>query len=79
MLQKHSKVGTFEGLFESSTFVYALIHVASYIMHSMLLWDYQILLLTCSYANSQLVSMPVWFSISVQSNDSAKINYSQTS
>ena len=27
--KKHSKVGTFEGLFESSTFVYALVHISS--------------------------------------------------
>ena len=32
MLQKHSKVATFEGSFESNTFVYALIVIeASYI------------------------------------------------
>ena len=27
LLKKHSKVGTFEGLFESSTFVYALMYI----------------------------------------------------
>ena len=35
MLQKHLKVGTFEGLFKSSTFVYALYSLVTFIYYTM--------------------------------------------
>ena len=35
--KKHSKVGTFEGLFESSTFVYALVPTLDAVQHKSLL------------------------------------------